>query len=359
MSNPGLTSSTRWRPNGDEVKYLGPQACVKCHVEESAHQHLTAMGKAVELVATSEVLKANSKLSFQSGPYTYEIIRRGQESIYSVTDGTSTISEPIAYSFGQGKAGQTYVFRRNGSFYESRVSFYRDIKGLDWTMGYPNTVPPSLEIAIGRRMSPDEARDCFSCHSTGATNGSRLRLDRLLPGVSCEACHGPGGDHVAAMQAKKLDDKKIFNPGKMAPDDLSQEFCGSCHRSAEQVMSIRILRGIVTVRFQPYRIFTSKGHDPADERMTCTACHNAHENPKEDEAFYDEKCFACHRSADSLKSEKVAKAETDEGRSEKACSVAARQCVSCHMPRVEIPGSHFQFTDHRIRIARAGEPFPN
>jgi hypothetical protein len=29
------------------------------------------------------------------------------------------------------------------------------------------------------------------------------------------------------------------------------------------------------------------------------------------------------------------------------------------MPKVEVPGTHFKFTDHRIRIARAGEPFPN
>jgi hypothetical protein len=29
------------------------------------------------------------------------------------------------------------------------------------------------------------------------------------------------------------------------------------------------------------------------------------------------------------------------------------------MPQVEIPGSHFKFTDHRIRIARPGDPYPN
>jgi hypothetical protein len=29
------------------------------------------------------------------------------------------------------------------------------------------------------------------------------------------------------------------------------------------------------------------------------------------------------------------------------------------MPKVELPGSHFKFTDHRIRIVRPGEQFPN
>jgi formate-dependent nitrite reductase cytochrome c552 subunit len=113
------------------------------------------------------------------------------------------------------------------------------------------------------------------------------------------------------------------------------------------------------VRFQPYRLFTSRGHDPDDTRLRCTTCHNPHEDPVLDAAFYDPKCLACHRSTASLKSKDVAKAEEKGGRSDKACPVADRLCVSCHMPKVDVPGTHFQFTDHRIRIAKSGEPFPN
>jgi hypothetical protein len=276
-----------------------------------------------------------------------------------VTDGTETISEPILYSFGQGKAGQTYIFRHNAALYESRVSFYKELKGLDWTMGYQISLPPSLEAALGRAISTDEARECFTCHTTAATAGTQLQLDRMMPGVTCEACHGPGAAHVAAMEAKDFKNKRIFNPAGMGPDEMSQEFCGSCHRSAEQVMTQKMLNGTVNVRFQPYRLFTSRGHDPDDTRLRCTACHNPHENPKEDAAFYDLKCFACHRSGESLKSAQVAKTEEGEGRNAKPCPVSQRACVSCHMPKVEVPGTHFKFTDHRIRIAREGESFPN
>ena len=41
----------------------------------------------------------------------------------------------------------------------------------------------------------------------------------------------------------------------------------------------------------------------------------------------------------------------NEGRTAKACLVSQKDCITCHMPKVEIPGSHFQFTDHRIRDA--------
>jgi hypothetical protein len=278
-----------------------------------------------------------------------------------VTDGTGTISVPILFSFGQGKAGQTYIFRRNGSLWESRVSFYRELRGLDWTMGYQLSLPTSLDAAVGRALSADETRECFTCHTTAAapTTGTQLQPDRLTPGVTCEACHGPGAEHIAAMEAKDFKNKRIFNPAEMGPDEMAQEFCGSCHRSAEQVMTNKPLNGIVSVRFQPYRLFTSRGHDPDETRLRCTACHNPHENPKEDAAFYDAKCFACHRSGESLKSAPAAQAEQAEGRSAGACPVSQRLCVSCHMPKVDVPGTHFKFTDHRIRIAREGEPFPN
>jgi hypothetical protein len=317
------------------------------------------MNRALELVATSEILRANPALNFSSGPYTYKITRRGNQSIYSVTDGNRTISAPILYAFGQGKAGQTYIFELNGSFQESRVSFYNKIKGLDWTIGYARVAPPTLEEAVGRSVSKDEARNCFGCHTTASISGTQLQLERMMPGVTCEACHGPGADHIMAMDAKDLKNKRIFNPGHMNPDELSQEFCGSCHRSAEQVSANSKLRGIDSVRFQPYRLFTSRGHDPFDARLSCTACHNPHEDPEHDAAFYDAKCFACHRSGESLKSAQLAKTETDDGRDAKPCPVSQKSCVSCHMPKVEIPGSHTQFTDHRIRTARQGEPFPN
>lgn len=355
----GETASTAWRMNAKDAKYVGPQACAKCHKEESAIQHKTAMGKALEPAATSEILRSHPRLTFRSGLYFFQIIRDGNQSIYSVTDGVNTFSTPILYSFGQGKAGQTYVFQNNGSFYESRLSFYRETQNLDWTIGYNRIVPPNskLDEAAGRPISIAEARSCFACHATAATSGTQLHLERMIPGVTCEACHSAGGEHIALMEAKKLQDKRIFNPGKMSPDELSQEFCGSCHRSAEQVAGTAALRGIISVRFQPYRLFLSRGHDPFDARLTCTACHNPHGDPVHEDAFYDAKCFACHRSGESLKSAQIAKAETDEGRKDKACPVGRQLCVACHMPKVGIEGSHFKFTDHRIRIVKPGESF--
>lgn len=362
MQGPAPASSRPWRPNKPfkEAGYVGSEACAECHAGIAAKQHNTAMGNALETVAESRVLRSRPRFTFRLGPYTYQITRQGERSIYSVTDGVNTISEPILYSFGQGKAGQTYVLRRGPgpAFYESRVSYYRRIDGLDITLGYPPTAPSSLEEAFGRQISTDEARSCFACHSTASVSGRNLQLEHLSPGVRCEACHGPGREHVAAMESGKFLDPRIFNPGKMSPDELTQDFCGSCHRSAEQVVEMNMLN-INNVRFQPYRSFTSAGHDPNDKRLSCTACHDPHDNPRSDAASYDGNCLSCHQSAAALKSALTAKSERSKGRAAKACPVGDKNCVTCHMPKVELPGSHFKFTDHRIRIARPGEPFPN
>jgi hypothetical protein len=199
-------------------------------------------------------------------------------------------------------------------------------------------------------MSPEGAKGCFSCHSTAAVSGAELQLNRLVPGISCEACHGPGEKHLAAVKAKNFKDLQIFNPGNLDSFDLTQEFCGACHMSFEQAIAMPDHGGINNLRFQPYRIFNSQPHFKNDSRIGCTACHDPHDHLEHEASFYDSKCLACH-----LSDSKDARTET---RTAAACPVSKQLCVTCHMPKVEVPEMHFKFTDHWIRIVKSGEPVP-
>lgn len=58
--------------------------------------------------------------------------------------------------------------------------------------------------------------ECLSCHATNSTED--------LPGVQCEACHGPGSDYKK-MSIMKDREKSIAN-GLIIP---SQELCDTCH----------------------------------------------------------------------------------------------------------------------------------
>ena len=87
------------------------------------------------------------------------IERRGNRSVYTVSDGVNTISEPILYCFGRGRAGQTYVLQHSGVLYECRVSYYQMIENLDLTIGQRTGVPTSLEEALGRRLKGESTDD--------------------------------------------------------------------------------------------------------------------------------------------------------------------------------------------------------
>jgi hypothetical protein len=356
MQMPPTAPASHWMPNQTiaNAKFLGAEACAECHTTKVTTHKNTPMGRALVTGEDNEILRDHPKLNFRQGQFAYQILSQGKESTYTVSDGTNTISLPVIYGFGHGEAGQTYVLQHKGKFYESRVSFYNELRGLEITMGHQPILPKTLEEAMGREMSPEETRNCFGCHTTNGVSGKTLQLDNLMEGISCEACHGPGEKHVLAMKAGEMKQKQIFNPKTLSTEEMSN-FCGSCHRTWEQV-ALMGLRGVNNVRFQPYRLTNSKCYDSEDARISCAACHNPHEDRKRDPAFYDAKCTACH----TLKPKALAAADTSSSkRIAPICKVGKSKCSSCHMPKLEIPGSHFKFSDHHIRIVKPGDDYPN
>lgn len=303
------------------------------------------MGTAIELPGSQEVLKKHEKLTLQSNGYTYAIENKDGANIYTVSDGATSLSLPIRYAFGIGDSGQTFVFDYKGHFYESMVSYYTSLDGLAVTVGSERLRPRNLVEAMGRETSDDETLRCFGCHTSGAVNGDTLTLASMKPGLDCEHCHAGANAHREAIALGKQAaiPKKL---GRLSAEDMS-EYCGACHRTWETVVRMRTW-GEVNVRFQPYRLANSKCFLGNDRRISCTACHNPHDNLVRDDASYDRHCLACH-----------AKSTTSSAATQKFCPVSDNKCVSCHMPKVELPGSHSVFTDHQIRVVHAGDRYPN
>lgn len=342
----------RWRPGGrDEsgLRYVGSETCAGCHTEQAA-QSRTPMGRASQRASDCDILRTRPRLGFRQGRYAYQITREGGGSVYTVSDGVSSLSAPVLFCFGQGAAGQTYIFLHRGTYYESRVSYFRALDALDITIEHPRAEPASLEAALGRPMTKEAARGCFACHTTGGAGEAGIKLETVAAGVSCEACHGPGERHLAALKAKDLKNLNIYNPAGLDGLEMSQEFCGACHQSFETVMGLENQGGASNVRFQPYRVFNSRGHLTADRRMSCVACHDPHGPLERDPLKYDANCLSCHRS--------TAKEPKTRARDAAPCPVATKACVTCHMPKVELPSMHFKFTDHWVRVARPGAPVP-
>ena len=300
------------------------------------------MGQAAESVEQCRVLIDHPLLTAKFGKYSYRIERKGDQSLYSVTDGSSTITLPIRWAFGASSAmGQTYILERDGVFYESRMSWFRELNALGPTLGGGNSVPANLEEAAGRPMSPDDKRGCFGCHATHAVLGTELTLEKMIPGVRCEHCHEGAGLHLSAMSDKSV--KSYFPPDlRKFSAEQAANFCGQCHRTWAEI-AMQAKPSIANVRFQPYRLTESKCYDPDDARISCLACHDPHRQVDRQPVDYDAKCQACHQGGKA---------------GAKTCTVSKNRCATCHMPKIDLPGAHYKFSDHRIRIVKPNEPYP-
>jgi hypothetical protein len=326
------------------ARYAGNLACAKCHPKEATSYLATPMAQALAPPEESTVLRAKPLLTLRRDSYVYQVVRSQGGGTFTVTDGERSISAPIQWAVGDGigRVGQTFVIEYGGLFYESRVSYYAETGGLDITMGHALKQPEILEEALGNWLDDSAVVACLRCHATAATTRDHLQLDKMIPGVGCEGCHGPGGDHIDAIQTADAKDPRIFNPGHLPPGRITA-FCGACHRTTAHE-KVQNLHGVENVRFQAYRLESSRCYDPADRRISCVACHNPHQTAERESSFYDARCVACHRSQPAAV---------------RRCRVGKRDCVTCHMPKVLVPEAHSRFTDHRIRVAHPNEPYPD
>jgi hypothetical protein len=314
------------------------------------------MAHAASKASETEVLRSNPTITFSTPPFQTVISGNRASSNYTVSGGGESINGQLLWSMGAGVKGQTFILSYLGILFESQLSYFQSIGGLDVTPEHPRGTPQYLESAFGAPQSDKAAQQCFACHTTESTIRRQFDPDHATPGVTCEACHGPGSRHVNAMQAKQLKTGMgtILDPGSFGPVELI-DFCGACHRAPLDVTSAQQLTPL-NIRYQPYRLSKSRCWSRPDPRITCIACHDPHEPLVRDAGSYDAKCLACHSAKatnspiDGTQSSQPGKLST--------CPVSTEHCVTCHMPKVQDPQFHGSFTDHDIRIVRPGDPYP-
>lgn len=335
--------------------FAGSDACARCHASKTASQKKTPMARAAMAASLSDILHAHPLMVFDPGKFRYRIETGTGQSRYSVSGESQNLSFPLLWAFGTARVGQSYLFKKQSEdFFEARVTYFESLGTLGFTPSRALLSPSGIEEAMDRPVPQSEVMRCFGCHTTASNIGGHFDEAHLIPGVTCEACHGPGVAHVQAMSTKTAGASRttklaIFNSGDLDPAD-AVDFCGSCHGTWWDV-KLAGVKGVSTARSAPYRLVTSKCWGKGDVRLTCTACHDPHEQLQTDAAAYDKACLNCH-----VNSPGASKPASHAG---PACPVANTRCTSCHMVKVFVPEMNDNFTDHRIRIAKAGEAFPD
>jgi formate-dependent nitrite reductase cytochrome c552 subunit len=147
--------------------------------------------------------------------------------------------------------------------------------------------------------------DCGACHTTGyKKEGHQDGMPGIVgtwsePGVQCEACHGPGGDHIGGKGYK----------GNIKVD-RSAAACGACHVRGKP-NTIPASGGFIR-HHEQYNEILASPHGP----LGCVTCHDPHKTAK---FSIRAKCEVCHPK----------QAQEFAGSAMQRGNV---QCMDCHMP---------------------------
>ncbi len=154
--------------------------------------------------------------------------------------------------------------------------------------------------------------NCGRCHTTGySPEGNQDGLPGLVgtwaePGVKCERCHGPGGQHASNPQ------------GVQMMVDRDSELCGQCHlRGAPE--EVNASGGFIRHHEQYEEIFQSR-----HITLRCVTCHNPHAGVvqlREDGVQTTRTtCESCHFQQAKYQDSQV--------------HPNIAECMDCHMPRI-------------------------
>lgn len=256
----------------EPVSYVGADACQTCHATKY-----------------EEVFKTGH-------PYKLNKVVNGVPPTYPVSSPDLPANPPTGYTWND----VTYVI--GGFGWKAR---FIDTEGyivtgdsVQWNLETQGWVGYHSDDAPGTKPY-----DCGRCHTTGYVFSETEHQDGLPgmigtwaeDGITCEACHGPGGQHAS-------------NPADNDMEiDNSSELCGECHYRSEDH---RILASGGLIRHhEQYDELVSARH----ANLLCVYCHDPHKSAKYDPANAIISDCGCHNMP-------VNHAGPDD-------------CVLCHMPR--------------------------
>ena len=330
------------------------RACEGCHKEIYERYQRTPMARGSGIAADG--LIEGGFTHAESGIRYSIFLRNGQAwmSYERVAPGTGSDlrgEQALSYYIGSGRRGRTYLFDKDGLWFEAPVNYYGKKKLWDMAPNYGSAhyMPDTLPVDS----------NCLHCHASEVQAALPEARNRYAGapfnagGVTCAACHGDAKQHLA-----EEGHGAIVNPAKLPPVKRDS-VCLQCHlegdaaiyRTGESLAGFK--PGDDLGQFVVYFVDASRASGggratsqyeallrsackrAVGDKLTCTTCHDPHGSPEGAErvAFYRAKCLGCHTG------EKMAAEHHPE----------QQDCAACHMPTRETTDiSHEQLTDHNI-----------
>ena len=217
----------------EPAPYVGSRRCAECHGEvndiQQSSRHAQTFHYADEVAALH--LPSQTYIDPKDPQVISTVTPDTKQAILEVAAGPEVIRAVMEYVLGSGRHAFTPIGRDDeGVLRELRLTYYAAISSWDLTPGHPLR-PRDWHGFLGERQTDDSLRRCLSCHTTNP----RAAIAKTGPeaadrGIGCERCHGPGGNHVAAVEASFPDFAiGTFRRTSSGSSPRVMNLCGECH----------------------------------------------------------------------------------------------------------------------------------
>lgn len=369
------------RPGRED--FVGSEACASCHRAQGEAWINSHHAKAL-VTPSPDFAKARFDgghfKSKHGGTTTFALSEEGPAVTTKTQDGKTT-TFPITHVSGVWPLEQYVVATERGKLQALGVAWDSRSAaegGSRWFHVYgPEGIAPNDPLFFTAPVQ-NWNHMCAECHSTWverryapAADSFDTRWAELS--VGCEACHGPGREHVRSAQAAKPGAQVAPLPvrftkaapwtpsgtGSPAPhtqDGVEVEVCAPCHSRREPLKEGFLASDAFLDSFEPELLLPGRYHADGQVEgevfewgsflqskmyqagVRCSDCHNPHSGK-----LYAEGNALCGRCHEPARFDVEAHTHHALGK--------APLCIDCHMP----PNTFMQVDerrDHSIRIPR-------
>ncbi len=374
-----FTDWYRVLPEDSVAHFVGRDSCIQCHQNEADLFHGSHHDLAMDVANSQTVLANFDDQTLTSFGVETRFYRDGEK--YMVrTEGPSGAMEDfeVKYVFGVTPLQQYMIeFDRPEGMAENEVarvqvlSICWDTEGEKWFQLQPPDVKEKIEPGdplhwTGRTQCWNTS--CADCHSTDLKKNFDLKTLTYHTtfseiDVSCEACHGPGSQHVEMAKSNSIfwDRKKGYGLARLKGEQSTAqiETCAKCHSRrggiregfcggrryhdhyTSELLTEQTYHDDGQIKDEVYVYGSFLQSKMYHEGIRCTDCHDPHSTKVKFDT--NQLCTSCHAHP-------AGKYDVPSHHRHQTGSTGAK-CVECHMPATTYMHVDPR-RDHSLRIPR-------
>ncbi|MDO6736672.1 tetratricopeptide repeat protein [Wenyingzhuangia sp. 2_MG-2023] len=342
--------------------YVGSKKCAECHPDQFKDWEGSHHDKSMQKASRESILAPFDGEVFKSQGVTSTFFQKDGK-FYANTEGRDGKNHDfeIIYTFGFTPLQQYIVLFPDGHYQCLRTAY--DTVKNKWFDLYPDFKVVHGEWLHWSRGGLNWNTMCSDCHSTNVKKNYNEKdhtyeTNYAIINVSCEACHGPGKEHVskAVIQGDRYENDGTMQMTNLGSKELV-DACARCHARRENISLFHTPQGTFLDHYFPQLLRENLYHADGQildedyvygsftqskmyhEGVSCKDCHNVHSTKRK---FDDNRlCLQCHEGP---------KFDTP-SHHKHTMGTESALCINCHMPGKYYMGNDFR-RDHSFRIPR-------